>query len=233
MNQALHLFRLQKIDTQLDQVEARLSEIKKSLEADESIKQAEKLTAEAAKKLFQSKLALRECEEKVQAQRIKIETDESSLYGGKIRNPKELQDLQNEIQSLKKYLALLEDSQLEAMMALEETEKENQSALDFQAKTLAAFTNQKASLLGDQTQLIKNKERLIVEREVTQTPISQDNLDVYNRLRAQKRGVAVSSLSDGACTACGSILRPAEVQEARLQSHSAFCSNCGRIIYAG
>jgi uncharacterized protein len=51
-----------------------------------------------------------------------MQTSEASLYGGKIRNPKELQDLQVEIAALKRRTATLEDEQLEAMLAVEDAE---------------------------------------------------------------------------------------------------------------
>src|SRR5512146_2214181 len=111
------LYRLQQIDSQLDQAHARLKQIEAILSNNEAVRQAQERTEAAAAQLEQERKALRKAEEIVQAQRLKIEQTESTLYGGKVRSPKELQDMQNETVSLKRYLSVLEDRQLEAMLS--------------------------------------------------------------------------------------------------------------------
>ena len=101
MNQAFHLFQLQKIDSRLDILDNRLHEINKILSLDETLKQAETKVNDVNIMLVQALANLRKIEEGVKSQQIKIETGTASLYGGKIHNPKELQDLQNDIVSLK------------------------------------------------------------------------------------------------------------------------------------
>jgi len=118
MSQAFNLYRLQKIDTQIDQINNRLAEINHILAADENLHKAEELSQNTKNQLFKMQQNLKQKEDEVQAHRIKIETNESSLYGGKVRNPKELQDLQMEIASLKKRLTILEDEQLDIMLPL-------------------------------------------------------------------------------------------------------------------
>lgn len=233
MNEILHLFRLQKIDSQLDQIESRLAEITRIFESDESLQQAENRVKENLAILDQAKRNLHVRENAVEAQKIKLETDEASLYSNLIRNPKELQDLQNKVASLKRHLSTLEDLQLEAMLEVEEAEKVLQIVLVDQTNVQATFTVQKAGLLGERAQLLRNQERLITEREAITATISIENQQLYARLRKQKRGVAVSSVNEGACTACGAVLRPAEIQEARSALQNAYCSSCGRILYAG
>jgi uncharacterized pyridoxal phosphate-containing UPF0001 family protein len=56
---------------------------------------------------------LKQTEADVEKQRIKIEQTESSLYGGRVQNPKELQDLQNiEVVGLMTMAPLTDDGQL-------------------------------------------------------------------------------------------------------------------------
>ena len=162
-----------------------------------------------------------------------MEMSEASLYGGKIKIPKELKDLQEEIASIKRHISAIEDQELEAMELVEQAEifyKDKNIALE---KTRADFANAKAGLLGELTQINKNKEHLTSEREVIITAISQENLEIYNRLRIQKRGLAVTTTIDDACSGCGFSLRPAEMQVARNPLNLAYCASCGRIIYAG
>jgi|WetSurMetagenome_2_1015567.scaffolds.fasta_scaffold235828_1 uncharacterized protein len=233
MNQSSQLYKLQKIDTELDQTTARLAELQQLLDANEILQQAEKKAELARSNLVKARRTLQECEEAVTAVRIKINTSESSLYGGKIRNPKELQDLQTEISALKRRLATLEDEQLEAMVSVEDAEKAQQHEIEELTRAKGIYSSQQASLLGEKSQLLKTEEKLKSFRGAALPSILPENLDLYERLRKQKRGVAVSGMDESTCTACGSSIRPAERQAARAPQSMAFCSSCGRILYAG
>ncbi len=233
MNQAFQLYQLQKIDSQLDVIENRLNEINKILDADETLKLAEAAVQQKQQELHQEKLSMQRIDDKVQAQKIKIETSSAALYGGKIQNPKELQDLQSEISSLKKHLAVLEDQELESMISYDQLELDLKKALENQKNAQAELAEKQSKLLGEQLQLSKTKEKLLAERAAAVPSILPENLEMYFKLRKTKRGVAVASVSDEACTGCGSNLTPAEWQAARSPRQVAYCSSCGRILYAG
>jgi uncharacterized protein len=233
MSQAFNLFRLQKIDTQLDQINNRLGEIARILAEDENLRHAEEQFQSTKSQLFKIQQTLKQKEDEVQAQRIKIETNESSLYGGKVRNPKELQDLQIEIASLKRRLATLEDEQLDIMLAAEEAEKEFNQAQKNLNQAQADHSSRNASLIGEQSQLTKTKDSLLAERNPLVNSVVPNNLAIYQALREQKKGVAVVSVDDESCSACGTTIRPFEIQAARSPQKIAFCSTCNRILYAG
>ena len=76
----------------------------------------------AAQQVLKAQQALRTIEEKAKAVRVKLETSNAKLYGGRITNPKELQDIQLDVASSKRRLSAFEDEQLTAMIALEEAE---------------------------------------------------------------------------------------------------------------
>jgi predicted nucleic acid-binding Zn-ribbon protein len=233
MNQAFQLYQLQKIDSQFDVIENRLNEITKILDADETLKRAEAAVQQKQLELHQEKMSLQKIDDAVQAQKIKMETSGAALYGGKIQNPKELQDLQNEISSLKKHLAVLEDQELEAMIRYDQLELDLKKALEDQINARGEVVEKQSKLLGEQLQLTKTKEKLLAERAAVVPAILPENLEMYLKLRKTKRGVAVASVTEEACTGCGSNLTPAEWQAARSPRQVAYCSSCGRILYAG
>lgn len=233
MNQASQLYQVQKIDTTLDQANARLAEITRIIESDKSLAMAEDDLTRAKHHLHQARRNLAMIEDNIQSVQIKQQTSEANLYGGRIRNPKELQDLQQEINALKRRLSALEDEQLEAMLVIEEAESSYSLADSTLNKVKAIVASQHALLLGERSQLVKNCERLQAERAATIQSILPENLDLYERLRKQKRGLAVVLIDEGACSGCGSSIRPAEKQLARSPSKMLPCSSCGRLIYAG
>jgi predicted nucleic acid-binding Zn-ribbon protein len=233
MSQAFHLLQLQKIDTQLDQIQTRLNQIDLILQSNETLQQAEQNHTAAVQAHNAAQLALKQIETTAQNLRIKIETSEAALYSGRIRITKELQDLQNEIQSLKKHQAVLEDQQFQAMIAVEENEALQKNAAQALIKAQGLVADQTASLRGEQSQLLKTQDRLQIERQAVTPQTNAESLAIYARLREQKRGLAVCQVIDDACAICGSVLRPEEKQAARAPNQLVRCRSCGRILYAG
>jgi predicted nucleic acid-binding Zn-ribbon protein len=233
MNQPFLLFQVQKIDTEIDLSDKRLSEIARLLSENQTVLIAEKQKDEADEQAEKAKKALKSIEDAVEKIQIKIQTSESSLYGGKIRLPKELQDLQNEIASLKKHLSAQEDLELEAIMALEQAEKDAVNAGLELEKARAEFASQTAALQGEKSTLEKKKERLLSERGAAISPIQAEFLTIYDRFRVQKRGVAIAGVSEDSCSACGAGLTPANLQAARSNQQIVYCPQCGRMLYGG
>jgi predicted nucleic acid-binding Zn-ribbon protein len=233
MSQAFHLAQLQKIDTELDQIQSRITEIDQILSTNELLDKAVEADRLVKLQLKSAQKDIQHTEESIQKHRIKMETSEAALYGGKIRNPKELQDLQNEIRSLKKVISTLEDEQLNFMLISEEIEDQQNTAAKNLVQVEADSTQRVAGFMGEKNQLLRRKERLFTEKEAALPQIPPADLAVYDRLRKQKRGLAVSQVEDGGCKGCGSALRPAEIQLARSPSQLVLCSTCGRILYAG
>lgn len=233
MSLSFHLFQLQKLDTQVSTASNRIADIKRLLAENESLVQAQAQLDSTSEKLRGARAKLREIEISVHNKRIKTEQSEAALYGGGVKNPKELQDLQTEIASIKKVILQLEDSELECMVAVEEAE---QNFRDDEAKlnlVKAQQAGQSASLLGEMTTLENLLERLNVERKALVSQINPILMDTYTQLRGSKRGIAVVPVEDGCCTACGSTLTAAEIQSARSSTQLVICPMCGRIIYSG
>lgn len=231
MSASLGLYRLQLLDSRMDEIRARLEEIRQTLENDKDILQAKKQAAETASILKLAQHALNQAEAEVDKLRVKIDQSESNLYSGTVKNPKELQDLQNEIMALKRHLITLEDRQLDAMVGVETAEQTHQVALDELEDLKSQFTKQNQTLTSEQSDLEKEFDRLDTERQAAISPLDASLLDVYDQLRKQKRGLAIVSVNDGACAACGTTLTPAQFQIARSTSQSYNCPTCGRILF--
>jgi hypothetical protein len=233
MSQSSDLFRLQRIDTRRDQAQARIREIDQILQSDATLRQAQECYDAADKELSATRRVLREAEGAVESQRIKIEQTEASLYGGKVRNPKELQDLQLETASLKKYLQTLEDRQLDAMIALEQAESEHKRCQGLLDAARSAFSQKQSGMLQEKETLQKEVTKLDSERHAAASQIPAANLAEYEKLRPIKRGLAVAAVIDESCDGCGATLAPAEWQAARAPQRLFLCPSCGRILYAG
>lgn len=233
MNQSFHLYQLQKVDQQIDKIDSRLATIDQILSSDEQVKQASIQSKNARLLLLAAESALRESEAVVIAKRIKTEQSEAALYGGSVRNPKELQDLQTEIASLKKHLAMLEDNQLEAMVKCEEAEIQSKQLDQVLSEAQANAIERNAALNGEHEALLKHRDTLFLEKNAITAQLQPESLATYNKLRQQKKGVVVAIVDEDACSVCGSEISPADRQAARSPVKIVFCSFCGRIIYSG
>lgn len=231
MSASLGLFRLQQVDRQIDRARTQLESIRKTLENDVELKTALQYAESAQIENHRASHEMKTAEAEVEAQKIKIEQAESSLYGGNVKNPKELQDLQKDIASLKKHLATLEERQLESMMKAEDSEGRLQKAKTDLEKVQARLGSEHGKLLSEQASLFKQLEQLTEEREAAIAPIESGLLQTYEALRQQKRGVAVVELADNACTACGTTINASFQQNARSQKQLVNCPSCGRILF--
>lgn len=233
MSSPLKLFRLQQLDTQLDHAGNRLREIEKAINENPLLDQASWVLKEAENELGIQQKELANAEYAVQSQQNKIEQTESTLYSGKVTNPKELQDMQNETASLKRYLLVLEDRQLEAMIGYDEAHERQQTALSQYERICEKVKQENQELLQEQAGIQKDVLRLSVEKESLLNSINSDLITLYEKLRQQKRGIAVAKITEKNCSACGSSLTPALIQAAHSPNQITHCPSCGRVLYGG
>lgn len=231
MSRLVYLYQLQQIDSQIDQQRARLEQIEAALAERDALTRIEQRAAKTEAAADQARKELRQDEARVVEQRIKIEQSESTLYGGKVRNPKELQDLQSEVAALKRYLSTLEDRQLEAMLAVDETESKNQAMQARLSEALKKFEKQQARLQSEKSKSEQALAGLMEKRQAASAAVDSDDLQVYQTLRQRRAGVAVARVKEGVCSACGSTLTAAQNQAARSPSQLTYCDSCGRILY--
>jgi hypothetical protein len=231
MSQSFKLFRLQQIDNQIDKANARLHEIEIELQEDSELRQANQRLEKSRQLIEETEKSLHKAEAEVLAQRIKIEQTEAALYGGKVHNPKELQDLQHESAALKRYQSVLEDRELEIMLTLEQAEADLQSAAAYQQSTQSDYDQKNASLLEEKAGLLGDIEREVDERRATVEGIPPADLHLYEQIRKQRRGVAVAKVIDRTCSACGSTLNTGLLSAAHSPNLITRCDTCGRILY--
>jgi uncharacterized protein len=233
MSESFKLHRLQQIDTHLDQIRARLRVIETILSDETSIQIAQAKFEETANLHEVTKKAVRKAEENVQANKFKLEQTEAALYGGKVRNPKELQDLQNETEALKRYRSVLDDRLLEAMIAQDDVDASFSSVSIELEATREQFNQQNKTLMHEKADLSNDLSRLEGEREAASRSILPGDLSLYEQLRKLKRGVAVATVADNSCAACGSTLSSAQLHAAKSPNQLIRCETCGRILYGG
>lgn len=233
MSQPFKLYRLQQIDSLIDQARTRLREIEILLGDDTTLRKAQTKAQNTEDDFETARKALRRAEEAVNAQRVKIEQTDATLYGGKVRNPKELQDLQNEAQALRRYLSVLEDRQLEAMILADEKEAVFSDSRIKLSLTQAKRNSQVEALSLERETSKQEIERLESERNAAAEAIQAEDIKIYESLRQTRRGIAVARVVDKNCSACGSTLSSLQLHGAKSLNQIVRCDSCSRILYGG
>jgi predicted nucleic acid-binding Zn-ribbon protein len=231
MSQTLSLYRLQQIDSQIDRLQNRLRDIQDLLDDKSELLQLREKVEIAEAKRKSTEQALIKAEVDVQNLHIKIEQTQSSLYGEKLHSPKELQDLQNDVSALKRYLIILEDRQIDTMQESETAEANLQSAKIELENAIKGRTEKDKSFQQEQGIIRNDLDRSYVERNAIAIAIPKNELTLYEQLRHERRGVAVAVINDSSCGACGSNLSLAQMQSVRSSGQLILCPSCGRILY--
>jgi predicted nucleic acid-binding Zn-ribbon protein len=153
----------------------------------------------------------------------------ADLYSGRIRVPKELSSLQQEVAALKARRTQLEDRALTLMEQIESS-RAGVTRRTTELQTVEAeWRSRQAELNGS----IESERKVIVglaqrQREIM-SAIDSQALQTYQALRRQK-GSAVARVEQGICRGCRISLPSSELQRARGGS-LVQCSSCGRILY--
>jgi predicted nucleic acid-binding Zn-ribbon protein len=230
MSRSGNLLDLQSFDTALDLYNRRLNEISDILSDSSEINQAEKIFQEAKEAFIEAQKKLKTAEENVKSQRLKIKSTDAKLYGGRITNPKELEDLQGESEALKRYLSVLEDRQLESMLELDDHKesyvnaKNNLEAVEGKIRSRHDDLIHERMIIQDDMKNFESKKVSIVAL------IDTEDLSLYEKIRTKSHGMAVAEVLNQSCTACGATLTAALNQAARSRNQITLCETCGRIL---
>ena len=232
MSRAASLLQLQGIDLEIDVKQNRLKAIEVALGEDPTVKKAQHDLLEAQAQTHTARVVVQGLEHENQSLAQKIADVDGRMYGGKVSNPKELQDLQNDVAFLQRRREALEEKQFEALLTTEAAEVLQRDVQQRLERAESAAAEAHGSLREEREQLRVDLARLQVNRDQAAAPISAADLEIYTRLRQSKKGRAVSELDEGACTACGVAPSSSRIQDARQGNDLILCGSCGRILCA-
>lgn len=233
MSRASSLYRLQQLDIELMSCHERVKEIQQILEDDKAVVRSREVLETSEIELKEARTAHSTARHDVDTQRAKIERTEKTLYGGFVQNPKELQERQQEAESLERYLVTLEDRLLEAMIRLDETQERRDTADEALTRALENQAHQHSESKQELESLSTKVDRLDAEREAALASVVQEDRELYEDMRKRLGGMAIVLVQEGSCSACGLVLAHSTQQSIRSGSDLIRCSQCGRILYAG
>lgn len=233
MNQRTFLYQLQLIDNEIDKHNKQLNEIQKILNFNQDVKALQQdLDLLETEKKGKNQI-LKKFSDEASLIQNKISSSEQSLYDGSVKNPKELQSINLEIDSLRKRIVTLDEEQLDYLFQIEELD-EKIAIKKAELSNLEQIKLDQRNNFQLKVEFIqKENNRLDIEKKTIINQIEDDFLEKYNLLRKTKNGIAVSLIIDNACALCGNSLPPMEVQKAKSSVDDVNCSVCKRFLFTG
>ena len=229
------LLEVQAHDTRLDQLRHRMEALPEREQRDAAAgAKAEAEAQLAAERAVRDDLARQQkkVDDEVETLKEKRQGFDTKLYSGTVSNPRELQDLQEEIDSLSRRITQLEDAELEIMERVEPVEA--------RIEELTATVGQRQMVLDDAEQRLIAAEAEIAAETDAETavrtaaagPVPPDLLAEYEKLRTGRGGVGVARLVGSQCGGCHLTLSAMEAARLRKlpAGEVAHCEECGRIL---
>lgn len=226
------LWQLQEMDSALDTRRASLDDAHARLGDSEEVAAARIVLDERNAALRTALGTQKDIELQAEELRGKIKTAEEKLYSGSIRNPKELSDLQHDIDQLKRQLAAVEETDLEAIGAAETAQQEAQAAAANLQALEDAWRAEQAELTERVSRLTSEIAALESDRTEAAEGVDKEILAVYGHVRRARQGRGVAKLDRNLCLGCRISLPVQTVNRARAGNVLVQCPNCERILYA-
>jgi predicted nucleic acid-binding Zn-ribbon protein len=223
------LYELQELDNDIEHTSQTLTFKTGQLDKRETLDDAQKTLATEKIHLAELKHARRDTESQVDDMLSKITTAEKKLYGGTVKNPKELSNLQQEISNFKSLNDPLENKTLEIIEQVETAEKKVAALTADYTKLEEEWHIQQKQLAADIELLKKTLTDLWEKRRQLVEQIEPAAVSLYEKVRQQKKQ-AVSKVEQGICRACRISLSASALQKAR-GGQPVLCGSCGRILF--
>ena len=230
MSDVLALYRIQQLELEIIEQTKRIKAIDLQLEDNAGLHEAE-AAFEAAKVAFDEAIKrANEMNLEIATLIDKKQNSETRLYSGEVTNPKEMQDLQMEIESLARRNDVLDDELLRIIShrdGCQATLNECESALNDIGEERK---EENKNLLKEKKSLSSAVRKQLSLRKAAAAELPADLFKTYNVLRVKKANRPVSVLRDDACTICGIEQNSTVITAINRSSDLVNCQSCGRIL---
>jgi uncharacterized protein len=230
----LKLLDVQELDARTDLLRHQLRTLPELAEIDRLTAQRRELddqVRDARIAVDDLTLEQRKVDADVEQVKTRRERDQQRMDQGLVSNPKDLQRMQQEMESLQRRIVSLEDDELEVMERLDEAQR----TLDSLTAQLSETDARLAELSASRDQKAAALEQSLGEVAGQRTPVvaelPADLLALYDRLRESKGGVGAALLRARRCEGCNLDIDNAELAQIRSASSDTVirCEECSRI----
>ncbi|HLR93243.1 MAG TPA: C4-type zinc ribbon domain-containing protein [Jiangellaceae bacterium] len=158
--------------------------------------------------------------------------DQHRLDSGQVTAAKELESLQSEIASLERRQGALEETELEIMERLEESQQALAAATSSREDVAERARSTQQARDAAWTEIDAEIEQVTTERGEQVRGVPAELLELYEKIRADREGVGAAALRQKRCEGCRLELDPAELARLRSDPDDVVerCEECRRIL---
>lgn len=232
MSVAKQLYGLLGIDLEIERHSRAITDAEAALSDNRLVSEAEKAVEDTRVLLTKQEIVRKDCELIAESAGLKASQVETKLYGGTVKNPRELEDIQAELNSLLGQKTQHDEALLEALEAQDETEK-LLTRLGGNLKDIKRTRNQEGKELNNgKTRLEEEVRQLEDQRLGVSNLLDPEHLKLYVNLRSGNvGGPVVAKVERGSCQGCRITLPTRVLKLARTSSDPIQCPSCNRILY--
>ena len=225
------LYDLQELDLSLSQGRHRLQTIASTLGDDSLLVPLRRSVAALETEVSGISVRQRELDDTVTSLAQHVRQVETKLYGGAVRNPRELSDLQADLGQLTRQRSQQEERLLDILDQFERLrgQLEDQQATLLQQES--AWRESQAAMAQEQEALRAEQTQLAGQRSLLTGRISPADLAVYDQVRRSHGGQAVARVQRGTCEGCRVGLPSKQLQALRASSNLVQCPSCGLLLF--
>lgn len=230
MSDLLALYHVQELELDIIARTERIKSINAEMAGDAALEEARANFAAAQAAHQDAAKRATEHEHEIRAVVEKRSNSETTLYSGAVTNPKELQDLQMEVEALSRRKLTLDDEMLHLILERDDL-GEKLSAVQASLDELTeAREEANIELQEEKDTLTTAVNNMLAERKSQVAEISPDLFRTYIRMRAPKANRPLAALRDNACTSCGIEQNIVVINAISRNDDIVHCQNCGRIL---
>lgn len=228
------ILELQLLDNEIMQSNTKLKslpEIEQLLHIEKRVTTANDELAVVKSEADQIALELRRGEVDVETVTDRIKKDESRLSSGNA-TPKELEQLQHEVETLKKRQEALEEIELEIMIRNDAvTARSNTLTTD-----LASLQTLKDEISGRLQSATDEINKVIADKNTARNlvagKIEKALIDLYEKIRGNAGGVGAAALVGNKCNGCNLAINAVEMDRIKSLAKDELlrCEECRRIL---
>ena len=225
------LIQLQELDTEIFDLQSKKETFPVRIkEMDDSLEAKRSGMKEAEDELKKTQLAKNAKETDMQAKEELIKKHDGELY--QIKNNKEYQALQQEIDSIKADVSLLEEDLINLFDEIEKAQARCEEEKRIFEEEKQRIEKEKQNIKAEEKALSERLNELGAKRDDFVKTIDQGILGQYERILENRGRVALARINGEFCSECNIHLRPQTINEAKLKKKITCCESCARMLYA-
>jgi predicted nucleic acid-binding Zn-ribbon protein len=223
------LYQLQELDLEIESTERALKQVISQIGESKAVLKAKAQLQSEKQRLDELRHQQHSAEWEIGDLETRVTTAEETLFSGRIKNPKELTNLQHEVEMLKAKRDQLEEKALVIIDQVEQSEA-SVARISGELETLTNEWQRQQQQLSDGMEKLRAVLSDLKEKwQLLSAEIEPQVVRLYQELRKEK-GTAVVRVEQGICRGCRISLPTTDLQRVR-GDNLVQCGSCGRILF--